>query len=304
MVTGGAGFIGSHLARKLLETGHSVRVLDNLSTGRMKNIEGLKGRVETLRGDIRDLETVKKAVEGADYVFHQAAMVSVPRSIKSPVETADVNIGGTLNILSCSRDSDVKRVIFASSSSVYGDSPALPKREDMELNPISPYALSKLAGEEWCGLFGRVYGLETVCLRYFNVYGPNQDLESEYAAVIPRFINSTLNNKPPVIYGDGNQTRDFTYVKDVVEANILAMKGRPGIYNIGSGERVSINTLLKTISRIAGRSVKPRHEKPRPGDIEHSLADISLAGKGLGYRPKFGLEQGLGETIGWFREGA
>lgn len=301
LVTGGAGFIGSHIARRLLELGHSVRILDNLSTGRMENVRDLEGRIEIIRGDIRDPETVKKALDGADYVFHQAALVSVPRSLKNPLETAEVNIKGTLNILSRSRDSKAKRVVFASSSSIYGDPPTLPKRENMEPNPISPYALSKLAGEEWCGLYGRLYGLEAVSLRYFNVYGPNQNPESEYAAVIPKFINAVLNNKPPVIYGDGEQTRDFTYVKDVVEANVLAMKGRPGIYNIGSGERVSINMLLEMINKIAGKPVKPRHEKPRPGDIEHSLADISLAGKGLGYKPKYSLERGLGETVRWFR---
>lgn len=304
LVTGGAGFIGSHLTRRLLETGHSVIILDNLKTGNMANIADLDGRVETLQGDMRDLETVKKAVKGVDYVFHQAALASVPRSLKNPRETAEVNVKGTLNMLSCSRDSGVKRVVFASSSSVYGDSPTLPKREDMKPNPLSPYALSKLECEEWCRLYQRIYGLETICLRYFNVYGPNQSPDSEYAAVIPRFINAVLKGGQPVIYGDGNQTRDFTFVRDAVEANILAMDGRPGIYNIGSGNRVSINLLLETINRIAGKNLEPRHEKPRPGDVLHSLADIGLAREGLGYEPKFSLEQGLRETIGWFHGGA
>ncbi len=303
LVTGGAGFIGSHIARKLLESGHSVRVLDNFSTGKMENIDDLKDRIEIVRGDIRDIDMVKNAIKNIDYVFHQAAFVSVPRSLKDPGETAEVNVKGTLNILVCARDSDVKRLVSASSSSVYGDSPALPKKESMPPNPISPYALSKLEAEEWCGLFGKLYGLETVSLRYFNVFGPNQNPNSEYAAVIPKFIKSVLSNKPPTIYGDGTQTRDFTYVKDVIDANLLALKGKPGVYNIGSGKKISINMLLDMINRIAGKSLEPVYAEPRPGDIEHSLADISLARKGLGYNPGSDLEQGLRETMRWSSEG-
>lgn len=303
LVTGGAGFIGSHIARKLLDLGYSVRVLDNFSTGKMENIDDLKDRIEIVRGDIRDIDTVKNAMKNIDYVFHQAAFVSVPRSLENPETAADINIKGTLNILVCARDSNVKRLIFASSSSIYGDSPALPKKESMPPNPISPYALSKLECEEWCELFQRVYGLETVGLRYFNVFGPNQNPNSEYAAVIPKFIKSVLSNKPPTIYGDGTQTRDFTYVKDVTDANLLALKGRPGTYNIGSGKKISINMLLDMINKIAGKSLEPVYAEPRPGDIEHSLADISLAGKGLGYNPGSDLEQGLRETMRWSSEG-
>jgi nucleoside-diphosphate-sugar epimerase len=301
LVTGGAGFIGSHIVRRLLELGHSVRVLDNLSTGREGNLKGLKEKVEITNGDIRDLDTVKAAVQGMDYVFHQAAMASVPRSLKNPRETMEVNVRGTLNILLCSRDSGIKRLVFASSSSVYGDSETLPKREDMPANPISPYALSKLECEEWCRLFGRLYGLETVILRYFNIFGPNQSPDSEYAAVIPKFIKAFLDSKPPVIFGDGTQTRDFTFVSDVVEANMLAMNGRAGTYNIGSGKRITLNDVVKMLCKITKKEMKTTYSSIRAGDVKHSLADISLAGEGLGYRPKHTLEQGLGETIEWFR---
>ncbi len=303
LVTGGAGFIGSHMAGRLLELGYQVRILDNFCTGRMENIGDLKSGAEVIRGDIRDIGAVRNAMEDMDYVFHEAALVSVPRSIKDPRETTEVNLMGTMNILVCARDFGVKRVIFASSSSVYGDSPGLPKGEDMRPSPISPYALSKLECERWCEIFGRAYGLETTSLRYFNIFGPRQDPSSEYAAVIPRFIRAVLSDKRPVIYGDGQQTRDFTYVGNVVDANLLALKGKPGTYNIGFGSAVSLNDLAGMINRIAGKSLRPRHGKPRPGDVRHSLADIGLAREGLGYRPRFSLEQGLRETVRWFHEG-
>jgi len=300
IVTGGAGFIGSHLVQELLKHGHQVIILDNLSTGRLSNIEFLLDdkNVAFVQGSLNNLPLLRRLFSGTDFVFHQAAVPSVPRSIKDPRTSHHANATGTLNVLLAARDNGVKKVIFASSSSVYGDTPTLPKVEDMAPNPQSPYAVTKLAAENYCRVFERVYGLKTVCLRYFNVYGPRQDPGSLYAAVIPLFINSALDGKSPVIFGDGEQTRDFTYVKDVVTANIMAAESpATGIFNIGTGSRVTINQLAKLIIKIVGDSkIKVVHRKVRPGDILHSLADISRAGS-FGYRPRYTLEEGLREVV-------
>ena len=258
-------------------------------------------RVDFIRGSITDLSLLTKLFRGIDFVFHQAAVPSVPRSIDDPQATHEANLTGTLNVLLAAKDNGVKKVIYASSSSVYGDTPTLPKREDMLPDPRSPYAVAKLAGEYYCRVFQQVYGLPTACLRYFNVYGPRQDPDSQYAAVIPRFIRLARNNSSPVIYGDGEQTRDFTFIKDVVDANILAAESNAsGIFNIGRGERVSINNLAGLIIKLVGSIVDPVRQEPRPGDVMHSLADISRAGA-FGYNPMYGLEEGLRETIGAFR---
>jgi len=305
VVTGGAGFIGSHLVQELLKRGYQVSILDNLSTGKFSNVEPvlISKDAEFVRGSISDLRLLRKVLSGADYVFHQAALPSVPRSIKNPRASHITNATGTLNVLLAARDNGVKKVVFASSSSVYGDTPTLPKVEDMAPNPQSPYAVTKLAAEQYCRVFERVYGLNTACLRYFNVYGPRQDPGSLYAAVIPLFINSALTGKSPVIFGDGEQTRDFTYVKDVVTANILAAESlATGVFNVGSGSRVTINRLAQLIIKIVGDSkIKVVHREARSGDILHSLADISLAGT-FGYRPRYTLEEGLPEVVEYLRQ--
>jgi len=299
VVTGGAGFIGSHLAEELAGRGYYVIILDDLSTGRMENIAELsKGsKADLIKGSITDLALLQKSFQGVDYVFHQAAIPSVPRSVENPLASHEANITGTLNVLLAARDNGVKKVIYASSSSVYGDTPALPKREDMLPNPQSPYAVTKLAGEYYCQAFEQVYGLSTVCLRYFNVYGVRQDANSQYAAVIPRFVQRAREGSPPIIFGDGEQTRDFTFVKDAVEANMLAAeRDARGIFNIGNGEKFSINELAGLIIKLVGNKVEATHQEPRPGDIRHSLADISKA-KEFGYEPRYCLEAGLRETV-------
>jgi UDP-glucose 4-epimerase len=313
IVTGGAGFVGSHLAQELLERRYKVVILDDLSTGKLENISVLDviaGRgsehseeaakqapVEFVRGSITDLPLLKRLFRDVDYVFHQAAVLSVPRSIEHPLAAHEANITGTLNVLLAAKDSGVEKVIYASSAAVYGDTPTLPQMEDMFPDPQSPYAVTKLAGEYYCRVFHRVYGLPTVCLRYFNVYGPRQDPASQYAAVIPVFIRRALDNRPPVIYGDGEQTRDFVFIKDVVNASILAAESNAaGVCNIGTGQRVSINRLAGLVIRLAGSSAEPEHQEARPGDIKHSLADISRAGQ-FGYSPRCDLETGLRETI-------
>ena len=304
LVTGGAGFIGSNLAEELVKGDNEVIVLDNLSTGRVENIRDLidKDNVKFVKGDITDLNLLKETFEDVDCIFHQAAIPSVLRSVENPLATNEANIKGTLNVLIAARDCGVKKVTCASSSSVYGDTPELPKREDMKPNPLSPYAVSKLAGEYYCKVFSDAYGLKTVCLRYFNVYGPKQDPASEYAAVIPKFITMALNNQPPIIFGDGEQTRDFTFVKDVGKANILSMrKNVEGVFNIACGQRISINELAAKIIEIVGVKLKPIHDKPMPGDIRHSLADISLAKDNIGYEPDYSFEKGLEAAIRWFR---
>lgn len=301
VITGGAGFIGSHLSEELANRGYEVNIIDNLFTGNMENINSLvvKGNVAITKGNILDSPFIKRVLHGTDLVFHQAAVTSVPYSIRDPEKTNHTNISGTLNVLLAAREQGVKKVIYASSSSVYGDTPILPKVEDMIPNPQSPYALTKLTGEYYCQIFQQVYGVPTVCLRYFNVYGPRQNPNSEYAAVIPKFITSIIKNQPPIIYGDGEQNRDFTYIKDVVEANILAAESdATGIFNIGKGESVTINQLAKLCIKLLGKDgIDPIHEAPRSGDIKDSLADISKA-KTFGYAPKYSLEEGLRETVG------
>ena len=304
VITGGAGFIGSNLAEVLaLAPNNEVCVVDDLSTGRVENIPIASG-IEFIKGSITDLQLMNEVLADADFVFHQAALPSVQRSIEDPAHTNEVNIRGTLNVLMAARDAGVKKVIYASSSSVYGDTPELPKREEMTPNPLSPYAVTKLVGEYYCKVFNDVYGLNTISLRYFNVYGPRQDPHSEYAAVIPRFVSRILKGEPPIIYGDGQQTRDFTFVKDVVNANILAMNSdATGVYNIASGRRISIQELATLIMRLTGRDrdVEPVFDKPRKGDVRHSLADISRARADMGYKPEYSLERGLEETIRWFK---
>ena len=298
IVTGGAGFIGSHLAEELARRGYQVTILDDLSTGRMENIKELlrKGSVQFVQDSITNFSLLKELFQGAIYVFHQAALPSVPRSVKDPLTTSEVNITGTLNVLLAARDNKVRKVVYASSSSAYGDTPTLPKREDMVPHPQSPYAVSKLAGEHYCRVFQEVYGLATACLRYFNVYGPKQSPDSQYAAVIPRFIRWASEGSPLIIFGDGEQTRDFTFIADAVEANILAAESNAsGVFNIGRGKSITINELAQFVIKLAGKNVEPVHREPREGDIRHSLADISKA-RTFGYEPRYNLEKGLEKT--------
>lgn len=307
LVTGGAGFIGSHIVERLVREGHKVRVIDNLSTGNKENIEPFLEEIEFIEGDIRDLELVREAMEGVDYVLHQAAVPSVPRSVKDPLTTNSANVEGTLNILIAARDTGVKRVVYASSSSAYGDAPILPKHEEMKPEPRSPYAVSKLAGELYCQAFYHVYGLETVVLRYFNVFGPRQDPESQYAAVVPKFITALLRGEPTTIFGDGEQSRDFTYIENVVEANLLAAKAPDvagEVFNIACGERITVNELTRLLAEIAGANpeLKPEYAPRRPGDVRHSLADISKAGRLLGYEGKVSASEGLRQTVEWYRK--
>jgi len=305
LVTGGAGFIGSHLVEELVKQRQRVRVIDNLSTGKKENIKPFLEEIELIEGDIRDLELVREAMDGVDYVLHQAAVPSVPRSVKDPLTSNSVNVEGTLNILIAARDADVKRVVYASSSSVYGDTPVLPKHEDMKQEPRSPYAVSKLGGELYCQAFYHVHGLETVALRYFNVFGSRQDPKSQYAAVVPKFITALLHGELPTIFGDGEQSRDFTYIENVVEANLLATKA-PGVagevFNIACGERITINELACMLAEIIGVNIEPEHTPSRPGDVLHSLADISKAKRLLGYEVKLDTKSGLGKAVKWYRE--
>jgi len=294
LVTGGSGFIGSNLAQAL-SAENQVKVIDDLSTGHFKNIQDLVDvkKIEFIKGSITDLDLLQSTFKNVDYVFHQAAIPSVPRSIKDPVRSNNANINGTLNVLIAAKDNGVKKVMYASSSSVYGDTPTLPKKEDMLLTPLSPYAVSKLAGEYYCRVFTTVYDFPTVSIRYFNVYGPRQDPLGDYAAVIPKFICKIMQGESPVIYGDGGQTRDFTFVKDVVQGNILAAESREtGVFNIAGGKRISINELAKSIMKMCGNQLDIDYDDPLPGDVKHSLADIYKAKKKLGYEPKFNLNEG------------
>jgi len=303
LVTGGSGFIGSNIAHELVKRGEDVRVIDNFSTGNKVNIAEIENRIELIDGDIRDFWTVQEAVAGVDYVLHQAALPSVPRSISNPLTSNSVNIDGTLNLLEASKSAGVKRFVMASSSSVYGDTPALPKREDMPTDPLSPYAITKLANEKYCKVFYELYGLETVCMRYFNIFGPRQDPKSEYAAVIPRFITALLNGRQPVVYGDGEQSRDFTFVSNAVDANLLATTAaiKPGrYYNIACGAQYTLNDLLDMLREIIGTDIEAKYTPPHPGDIKHSFADISLARKELGFDPKVDFKAGLKKTVEWF----
>lgn len=304
LVTGGAGFIGSHIVERLLGDGHSVRVLDNFSTGRRENLAAFGGGVDLVEGDIRDLGTVGRAVDGVDVIFHEAALASVPRSVDDPATSNQVNVLGTLNVLLAGRDAGVRRVIYASSSSIYGESPELPKREDMPPAPESPYAVSKLAGEYYCRVFTGLYGLDCVALRYFNVFGPRQDPESQYAAVVPIFLAAMLSGRRPIIYGDGEQSRDFTYVENVVDANMLAAfaKGCSGeVMNAACGSTVTVNELFQKLRALVGASVEPVYDKPRPGDVRHSFSDISKARRLLGFQPAVGFDEGLVRTVEWSR---
>lgn len=304
IVTGGAGFIGSNLVKKLAQT-NQVSVIDDLSTGHIVNIQDLitTKKIEFINGTITDLDLLQQVFQGVDYVFHQAAIPSVPRSIKDPIKTNVVNADGTLNVLIAARDNHIRKVVYASSSSVYGDTPTLPKKEDMHPNPLSPYAVSKLTAEFYCDVFTRIYNLPTVALRYFNVYGPSQDPTSEYAAVVPKFITNVLNDKSPIIYGDGEQTRDFTYVDDVVHANMLAAESSStGVFNIAGGKRISINELAQLIIQLCKKDVKIDYQNPRSGDILHSLADITRARNTFNFKSNFPITEGIKETIAWFQK--
>ncbi|MEO8666560.1 MAG: SDR family oxidoreductase [Ignavibacteria bacterium] len=300
LVTGGAGFIGSNIVGELLTRGYSVKVLDNFSSGKRENLKSFENDIELIEGDIRSYHIVQEAVKGVEIVLHQAALPSVPRSIKDPITSNDVNVNGTLNILEASVAAKVRKVVYASSSSVYGDNPDLPKKETMIPNPLSPYAVSKLAGEKYCSVFSRIYGLETIALRYFNVFGPKQDPSSQYSAVIPKFIEAINNNRQPVIYGDGKQTRDFTFVTNIIEANILSAfsKCDSGIaMNCASNGQISLNDLVMYINKNLHKEIEPLYENPRAGDIKHSFADIQLAKNKINYSPFVNFENGLKITI-------
>ncbi len=304
LVTGGAGFIGSNIVRRLVDEDHAVRVLDNLATGRGENLADVESHIEFIQGDIRDTRTVKEVMEGVDYVLHQAALPSVQRSIDDPVASNDVNVLGTLILLEAARTAGVDRFVMASSSSVYGDTPTLPKREDMSPNPKSFYAVSKYAAEQQALIYTAIHGLATVCLRYFNVYGPRQDPAAEYAAVIPKFTTAMLAGERPVVYGDGTQSRDFTYIDDVVEANLCAATAKEGAgrtYNIAYGGQHTLNDLVGGLNDILATDIAPRYDAPRAGDVKHSFADTSLAKKYLGYIPRFDFRAGLERTAEWFR---
>ena len=308
LVTGGAGFIGSNLVEELLKRGENVRVLDNFATGRRENLQPFVENIEIIEGDIRSLSTVYRAVDGVDFILHQAALPSVPRSISDPVTTNEVNITGTLNVLIAARDRGAKRVVFASSSSVYGLDPRQPKHEDMRPRPMSPYAISKLAGEVYCGVFTRLYGLETVILRYFNIFGPRQDPTSQYSAVIPKFISLLMKNKQPIIYGDGLQTRDFTFVENVVSANLRACEveklPEERIFNCAYGNQVTVKELIIELNRILNKDIKPILAEPRLGDVKNSYADVSRAVNYLDYKPLVSFQNGLEKTCGWFLKDA
>ena len=301
IITGGLGFIGSNLAKRLVQD-NEVTIIDNQSTGNLQNTKFPNNDdLNIIKASITDIDLIT-IFPDHDYVFHQAALPSVPRSIKDPKSSNEANITGTLNVLIAARDSGIKKVVYASSSSVYGDTPTLPKSEEMPVNPLSPYAITKVTGEYYCKVFKEIYDLRTVSLRYFNVFGPRQDPNSQYAAVVPGFINAILNNKRPVIFGDGEQSRDFTYIKHVVDANILACEsGRTGVFNIGCGRQITINQLVDMINEIIGVDIKPIYSDTRPGDVKHSLSDISKA-KSFGYEPYSNFKEELKETIEWFKQ--
>jgi nucleoside-diphosphate-sugar epimerase len=304
LVTGGAGFIGSNTVDELVRRGHGVVVLDDLSAGKEENLADVRNKITFIKGSITDIEIVQKAVQQAEFVLHLAARTSVPRSVKDPIETNRINIDGTLNVLVAARDNKVKRVVFAASSSAYGETPVLPKVESMQPQPISPYGVTKYVGELYAQVFGRCYGLETACLRYFNIFGPRQDPDSPYSGVLSRFANAFLNEEPPVIYGDGEQTRDFTYVDNAVQANLLACEA-PGaagkVFNVGTGHRISLNQTLELLRQFAGIQLAAKYDPPREGDIRDSQADISQAREILQYEPTVLFEEGLQRTFEWYR---
>lgn len=305
LVTGGAGFIGSNIVEELLRRGETVRVLDDFSTGREENIQSFIDKADIIRGDIRDTDTVTGAVKGVDYVVHQAALASVPRSIKNPLASNEVNVQGTLNLLEAAREHSVKRFVYASSSSVYGDSKELPKIETMATNPKSPYAVTKLAGECYCRVFGEIYDLPTVSLRYFNVFGPRQDPNSQYSAVIPIFVKSLVTGSAPTIFGDGEQSRDFTFIENVVAANLLACQSnlRGGrVYNVACGDRFTLNHLYDQLKGLIGANIEAEYDQPRAGDVKHSMAAIGLIEEELEYKILVGFEEGLERTVHWYQE--
>ncbi|MGB7845860.1 MAG: SDR family oxidoreductase [Candidatus Acidiferrum sp.] len=304
LVTGGAGFIGSNTVDELVRRGHSVVVMDDLSAGKEENLADVRSKITFLKSSVTELEAVQKAMHQAEYVIHLAARTSVPRSVKDPLETNRINVEGTLNVLVAARDNKVKRVVFAASSSAYGETPTLPKIETMQPEPISPYGVSKYVGELYAQAFGRCYGLENVCVRYFNIFGPRQDPDSPYSGVLSRFATAFLTEEQPVIYGDGEQTRDFTYVDNAVEANLLACeapRASGGVFNIGTGDRISLNQVLEYLRRISGKRLGAKYEPPRDGDIRDSQADISKAREYLGYEPTVRFEKGLEKTFEWYR---
>jgi len=306
LVTGAAGFIGSNITRRLLKDNCEVRGFDNFSTGKRENLEGFegKGNFELIEGDLRNPDEIRKALKKVDVVLHQAAVPSVQRSVENPIFVNDSNVNGTLNLLVAAKEKGVNKVVYASSSSIYGFNEKLPKREDMPVEPISPYALSKYTGERYCRIFSEIYDLPTICLRYFNVFGPYQDPNSEYSAAIPKFINLMLENEQPIIFGDGKQSRDFTYVENVVEANILAANSdvMGEVINIACGERVSINEVVQILSTILNKDIKPVYKETRVGEVKHSLADINKAKNKIGYEPKFRFAEGLRKTVEWFEK--
>lgn len=305
LVTGGAGFIGSHIVDKLVEQGEKVRVLDDLSTGHVENIQHHLDKIEFMQNSLTDRDAVKRAVEGVDYILHQGAIPSVPRSVADPIGSNDAGINGTLNLLVAAKDAGVKRLVYASSSSVYGNSPTLPKHEEMPTRPLSPYALTKLAGEHYLRIFHELYGLETVALRYFNVFGPRQDPTSQYAAVIAKFLSCMIRGERPTIYGDGLQSRDFTYVSNNVNANLLACTA-PGVagevYNIACGSRVSLLDLVDALNKILGTSIEPIFAAERAGDVKHSQAEISKARERMGFNPIVSFEEGLERLVRWTQD--
>jgi len=306
LVTGGAGFIGSNIVYELVKRGEKVRVVDSFSTGHKRNIDDVLDRIELMEADIRDLESMREAVEGVDFVLHQAALPSVARSVDNPINSNEVNVNGTLNLLVAARDAGVKRFVHASSSSVYGNTLELPKQEGMPPCPLSPYAVSKLIGEHYCRVFYNIYDLEVVCLRYFNVFGPRQDPKSKYSAAIPIFINAILEDRPVTIYGDGEQSRDFTYVQNVVNANLLACEApdaKGEVINVACGGQVSLNQLISVLEDDLGIKAQRKYASPRSGDVKHSCADIAKARMLLGYKPAVGLDDGLRRTVDWFANG-
>jgi nucleoside-diphosphate-sugar epimerase len=305
LVTGGAGFIGSNMVDELIRRGHEVTVLDDLSSGKKANLELVASRVRFILGTITDLDTVKRACEGADYVLHLAARTSVPRSVKDPIETNQVNIDGTLNVLVAARDAKVRRFVYAASSAAYGESPTLPKVETMQAEPISPYGVTKYVGELYARAFGKVYGLEFACVRYFNVFGPRQDPTSTYSGVLSKFMLAVLQGHSPVIYGDGEQSRDFTYIENVVEQTLRAAETPEAsgvVLNGGTGARITLNEVVRQLGELTGRKIVANYEPPREGDIRDSLADISLAKQTLGYEPRVQFREGLRRTWEWYQQ--
>ncbi|MGD0964018.1 MAG: SDR family oxidoreductase [Candidatus Acidiferrales bacterium] len=304
LVTGGAGFIGSNIVDELVRRGHQVAVLDDLSSGKEENLAGVRPKIDFRAGSITDLATVQSVCRGVDYVIHLAARTSVPKSVQNPIESNFVNIDGTLNVLVAARDAKVRRFVFAASSSAYGETPTLPKVETMRPDPISPYGVTKFVGELYAQVFGRVYGLENACVRYFNVFGPRQDPTSQYSGVLSRFMLAVLKGEPPTIYGDGEQTRDFTYIDNVVDVTLRACDAKDvsgKVFNGGTGARISLNEVVELLGRITGKKIESKYEPLRKGDIRDSQADISLARKGLGYQPVVYFEEGLRRTWDWYK---